>query len=205
MNGNNKFDGPTFVNPQHTSHSLNKGNNYQTPVVQYGNDNSKLSSEKDKEKNTILKKGPRGGWDDDDNCIKESQIKHVVKSEIRVSNKNSFNKKTEIEDIPKILNDDNNSFGKMNNYWDAENTKKIQSSTLTGEYEKKLIDEILQPSGVSVKPSPSEMKDFMKRLKILNKKIVLDILFNRLQDYEENDTDAMKTLMVSLVIFYFIL
>jgi 3-isopropylmalate dehydrogenase len=45
----------------------------------------------------------------------------------------------------------------------------------------KLIDDILKPTGVTVKPSDTQIKDFLKRLKTLKKEIVdnLDIMIVR--------------------------
>jgi hypothetical protein len=53
-----KFDGPSFVNPSHTSYGLNNNGGYQTPQVNVNN-NSNLQKNNI---NTIqnVKKGPKG-------------------------------------------------------------------------------------------------------------------------------------------------
>jgi len=62
----------------------------------------------------------------------------------------------------------------------------------------KVIEELLQPSGVSVKPSETLFKSFIKRLKTLNNIVIFGLLYDKLQDYENmQDVSSNKTLMVS--------
>jgi len=53
-NYNSKFDGPSFVNPNHTSHSLGN-NNYQTPTYV-----PTVTNQKKDEAIKNSKKGPKG-------------------------------------------------------------------------------------------------------------------------------------------------
>jgi hypothetical protein len=86
-------------------------------------------------------------------------------------------------------------------YWEAENTRKLQSSTLSREYEIKLIDDVLNSKGVSVKPTETLLKDFIKRLKTLNKDIVCDVLNEKLMKFNEmEDNDQIRVLIVSYII-----
>ena len=198
----NKFDGPNFINPQHTSHSLN-GGLYQTPTVNFNtnlnnNTNNLNSFNNLSHEDSKNKKGPRGGWDDDE----ETQIKtnnKFKKTSVKTTNHITS---TSISNSGAIVNTDIKkeeikSEGPYVNYWDAENTRKIQNSTLTIEYETKLIDDFLKPIGATVKPSESQLKEILKKLKTLNKQIVLNILFERLKNYENmGDNNQIKILTV---------
>ena len=197
----NKFDGPNFVNPQHTSHSLN-GGIYQTPTVNFNtnlNNTNNLNHVKNlSQEDSKNKKGPRGGWGDDE----ETQIqtnnkckKTSVKATNQITNTVISNGGANVS--PDIKKEEIKSEGPYVNYWDAENTKKIQNSTLTIEYETKLIDNFLKPIGATVKPSESQLKEILKKLKTLNKQIVLNILFDRLKNYENmGDNNQIKILTV---------
>jgi hypothetical protein len=66
-----KFDGPSFVNPAHTSYNLDKNQQYQTPTVNLGNKDTGNKKEVDKNSHSnnlnnnnnknISKGKPRGG------------------------------------------------------------------------------------------------------------------------------------------------
>jgi hypothetical protein len=204
---NKKYDGPSFINPQHTSYNLNSGS-YQTPKVNFNTsslnqNNSNIAKDDEKSKN---RKGPRG-WEDDDVGVKptlkkQSGTKNSIVNSITnqsggvntSSVSSSTIKQEEIKSENKV-----DSYSSYTNYWDAENTKKIQNSTLSVEYETKLIDDILKPTGVTVKPSDTQIKDFLKRLKTLKKEIVLNILFDRLKNYESmGDSTQFKVLQVCI-------
>ena len=198
------FDGPSFVNPAYTSQNLNKGGSYQTPKVNLSNNGNSTMQVKNTEnfegKN---KKGPRGGWEDDDSA--PTKI-NPIKTSNHFLNNNVFNKPNSVSSVSSLSSVNNNvqeipnqksSSSEYYNYWDAENTKKIQNSTLSVEYETKLIDGILLPTGVTIKPSENNMKDFLKRLKTLNKQTVLKILLERLEIYESiTGNDQVKILQV---------
>ena len=53
-NANGKFDGPSFVNPNHTSQSLSN-NTYQSPTYV-----PSITNQKKEEAKKINKKGPKG-------------------------------------------------------------------------------------------------------------------------------------------------
>jgi hypothetical protein len=197
-----KFDGPSFVNPSHTSQSLNQGNTYQTPKVNYSNSTktSQMKSESSEVKN---KKGPRGAWEDD--FGPESQINtggkknSFMKPNQSIQNNTKSHEQITINNHKTVLNHNTSNEYSSQNYWDVENSKKLQNSTLSIEYETKLIDGILIPTGVTIKPSESQIKDFLKRLKTLNKQIVLKILLERLNSHKlMTSSDQIKVLQVSL-------
>jgi hypothetical protein len=197
-----KFDGPSFVNPSHTSQSLNQGNTYQTPKVNYNNttNTSQMKGESSEVKN---KKGPRGGWEDDfgpDSQINTGEKKNTfMKPNPSKQNSTKSQEHISINNPNTALNHNPSNEYSSQNYWDVENSKKLQNSTLSIDYETKLIDSILIPTGVTIKPSESQIKDFLKRLKNLNKQIVLKILLERLNSYElMTSSDQIKVLQVSL-------
>ena len=59
MSNNNyskpKFDGPSFVNPNHTSQTLGGNNNYQHPTYV-----PSITNQKKEDAKKISKKGPKG-------------------------------------------------------------------------------------------------------------------------------------------------
>jgi hypothetical protein len=199
---NKKFDGPSFVNPQHTSHTLSNNGSYQTPKVNLNPSNINNSNIPPKEENSKNRKGPRGWEDDDDAIIKPTIKKQSLNKNSLVNNSSGSQQNLSSNNSSKQEEHKSDNYV---NYWDAENTKKIQNSTLSVEYETKLIDDILQPIGVSVKPSDNQIKEFLRRLKTLKKEIVLNILIDRLKNYENmGDSSQFKVLQVIILIFIFL-
>jgi hypothetical protein len=82
-------------------------------------------------------------------------------------------KKTSFKSVENILKNeppketpkqDRQYLSHYQSYWDAENTKKLQNSTLYKalfingrEYEVKIIDDVLNAKGVTLKPSETQM------------------------------------------------
>jgi len=65
------------------------------------------------------------------------------------------------------------------------------------EYENKIIDDILVPTGVTLKPSDNQIKEFLKRLKSLNKDLVYKILLDKVLNYQNmTDQNSIKTFTV---------
>jgi hypothetical protein len=60
---NPKFDGPSFVNPNHTSFALDNGKNYQTPKLNFSTNKDERNGEYSKNEKEMNKpKGkPMGG------------------------------------------------------------------------------------------------------------------------------------------------
>lgn len=68
--------------------------------------------------------------------------------------------------------------------------------------EKNLIDSILAPSGISVKPSDLQFKDFLARVKTLNKDTINKLLHERLISFEQNqDPKPIQVSRIILLIF----
>ncbi len=70
---------------------------------------------------------------------------------------------------------------------------------MSKEYENKLISDVINAKGVTMKPSEIILKDFIKRLKTLNRDIISDILFERICEFSESeDNNDMKNLIKCL-------
>lgn len=68
------------------------------------------------------------------------------------------------------------------------------------EYENRIIDDILVPTGVTLKPGDNQLKEFIKRLKSLKKDLVYKILLERIKNYENmSDVNSIKTLTVLII------
>jgi hypothetical protein len=68
--------------------------------------------------------------------------------------------------------------------------------------ETKLIDDILKPTGVTIKPSDSQLNEFIRRIKNLNKEAVGKILMERIGNLgtPTEDQNQVKQLMKALYI-----
>lgn len=65
--------------------------------------------------------------------------------------------------------------------------------TFTVNLEKQLIDSILSSTGITAKPSDSQFKDYLSRIKSLNKDNINNLLHSKLvQFYEENDMKGLQ-------------
>jgi hypothetical protein len=67
------------------------------------------------------------------------------------------------------------------------------------EYENKLIDDVVNAGGMTLKPAESQLKEFIRRLKSLNKDIVCDIINERLMKFDEmSNSEQSKILIVKI-------
>jgi hypothetical protein len=69
------------------------------------------------------------------------------------------------------------------------------------EYEKRVIDEVLEISGISNKPTESQLKEFNKRIKTLNN----EIIFNSINERIMNKINQNDNKMVIVRLFFFII
>ncbi len=129
----NQFDGPSFVNPQHTSYNLDKGISYTTPNVRIktsldSNETGKFPNAK----SSSNKKVPRGGWEDDE-VEKDERVNTKIKNNKTsgISIKDTHNNNSRNNNSNKVTQEESTYTYKYVNYWDAENTKKIQNSILS--------------------------------------------------------------------------
>ncbi len=61
-----------------------------------------------------------------------------------------------------------------------------------------MIDNILAPTGITAKPSDFQLKDFLNRVKNLNKETINNILHERLVQFDE--TQEVKPLQVRYIL-----
>jgi hypothetical protein len=75
------------------------------------------------------------------------------------------------------------------------------------EYENKVIEDILRPSGVAVKPTDNQLNDFVKRVKTLNKDVVSRIIIDKIRSFENasNDQNLFKQFTRALYVVEWIL
>lgn len=51
-----------------------------------------------------------------------------------------------------------------------------------------MIEDLIQPSGISVKPNENQLKEFIKRCKSLDKEIIFNFLMDKLNNYKNYNT-----------------
>ena len=72
--------------------------------------------------------------------------------------------------------------------------------------EQKIIDELTKPSGISHKPSDSQIAELIKRSKTLNIESLYTVLLNKIYCYEQYDNSQnIKSLIKSLYCIYYLL
>jgi len=154
---NPKFDGPSFVNPSHTSFNLDNGKNYQTPKMNFNSNQDDKSGEFTKKEIGKAKGKPMGGktikiififllylgWEDDDkpetipkvnrnvyinqNSTSEKNLPNVHYGiPNKIQNKSEESSKNSSNSLPNT-----SGYNAYINYWDAETSRKIQSSTMS--------------------------------------------------------------------------
>ena len=116
-----------------------------------------------------------GGWDDDDNSS---------------SNNNQPNN----SNVPKFLKNQNqnpqNQYSSNNNtYTQKQNqnlnyNQDIRRDNQTFDLEQKLFEDILQPTGISVKPDLKLLRDFCQRAQRLDKEKIINLIMERIVKYE---------------------
>lgn len=106
-----------------------------------------------KNKNEGKNKGPRGGWEDDDNEIRSSN---------RVVNKTPVFQRRE----------------------DTMSKPVIEERRQNINIELKLVDDLIHPTGISLKPTENVLKEFGRRVKSLDKEIIFGIIMDKLNNYE---------------------
>ena len=121
------------------------------------------------------------------------------------SNKNhtvpSFIKKPNYSNSNTTFNQPNNN---NNNYQPSSN--RPQKDTRFA-LEKKLIDDILQPTGIKVKPDEKLMVDFCRRAKNLDRTLIYSYLMEKLSPYKSyiGNTEKINTLIKCLYLISYII
>ena len=117
-----------------------------------------------------------GGWDDDDNSSStnnQSNNSNVPKF-LKNQNQNPQNQ---------YSTNNNNSYSKQNqnlNY--NQNIRRENNQTF--DLEQKLFEDILQPTGISVKPDLKLLRDFCQRAQRLDKEKIINLIMERIVNYK---------------------
>ena len=117
-----------------------------------------------------------GGWDDDDNSSStnnQSNNSNVPKF-LKNQNQNPQNQ---------YSTNNNNSYSKQNqnlNY--NQNIRRENNQTF--DLEQKLFEDILQPTGISIKPDLKLLRDFCQRAQRLDKGKIINLIMERIVKYE---------------------
>lgn len=68
------------------------------------------------------------------------------------------------------------------------------------DYENRIIDDALEVSGISMKPTDGQLAEFIKRIRTLNKNVIWMLMNNRLTKYTAEDNEInIKSLTVSKI------
>ena len=122
------------------------------------------------------------------------------------SNKNhpvpSFIKKTSYTNSNTTFNQPQNN---TNNYQPNSSSNRPQKDTRFA-LEKKLIDDILQPTGIKVKPDEKLMVDFCRRAKNLDRTLIYSYLMEKISPYKTfvGNTEKINTLIKCLYLISYI-
>ena len=116
-----------------------------------------------------------GGWDDDDNSS---------------SNNNQPNN----PNVPKFLKNQNqnpqNQYSSNNNTYSQKQNQNlnynqdIRRDNQTFDLEQKLFEDILQPTGISVKPDLKFLRDFCQRAQRLDKNKIINLIMERIVKFK---------------------
>ena len=117
-----------------------------------------------------------GGWDDDDNSSSNN-------NQPNNSNVPKFLKNQNQNPQNQYSTNNNNSYSKQNqnlNY--NQNIRRENNQTF--DLEQKLFEDILQPTGISVKPDLKLLRDFCQRAQRLDKEKIINLIMERIVKYE---------------------
>ena len=60
-----------------------------------------------------------------------------------------------------------------------------------------MIDDLIQPTGISARPIENSLKELARRAKNLDRELIFKILYEKLASYESlSDTNGQKVLLV---------
>jgi hypothetical protein len=62
------------------------------------------------------------------------------------------------------------------------------------------LEDLIVPSGISLKPNENQLKDFIKRCKSLDKEMIFNFLMNKLNNYANyNSNQEIKSFCVKTI------
>lgn len=129
------------------------------------------------------------GWEDDEPEMKS-------KSELSTIHNNH---NTNIPSQPVLLN---NEIGSSTTQQSSKTSTQQQKSLFSSiNLEKQLLDNILAPTGIKIKPSDNQLKEYLIRLKNLNKTQISEDLMTRIVKFY--DEDDLKSLQKCLYVIEF--
>ena len=125
-----------------------------------------------------IRKGNNRWADDDDNNYSSSNQKNFSNFSNQSKNVPSFIKQSNSSNT-----NYNNYNKKKNNYQPSSNIGNIKKDTRFA-LEKKLIDDILQPTGIKIKPDEKLMIDFCRRAKNLDRNLIYSYIMEKISPYK---------------------
>ncbi|CRH01329.1 conserved Plasmodium protein, unknown function [Plasmodium relictum] len=108
-----------------------------------------------------------------------------------IMNGNSFNKSFEKNNIKKVENH-NYSYDNYPNLKRIEKIRKPQESQISGIYETKIIDDILNTTGIKKIPSENVLNEFAQKCETLDTKLIVSILTSKLKNKFPNEEENWK-------------
>ena len=138
------------------------------------------------------RKGNNRWADDDDDITNTPSTNNIYSSNTNFSQKNN---------VPSFIKKTN--FSSPNN--NTTNTKIPKDTRFA--LEKKLIDDILQPTGIKVKPDEKLMIDFCRRAKNLDRTLIYSYLMEKISPYKTyiGFNDKINTLIKCLYLVMYII
>ena len=156
-----------------------------------------------KQKQQQTRKG-NSRWADDDDDTNQNPNKNNFSNTNNISNQSN-----NVPSFIKKSNSSNTNYSynqqRSNNNYQSSNSGNIPKDTRFA-LEKKLIDDILQPTGIKVKPDERLMVDFCRRSKNLDRTLIYTYLMEKISPYKNyvGNNEKINTLIKSLYLISYI-
>ena len=154
-----------------------------------------------KQKQQQTRKG-NNRWADDDNDTNNQQPPKNFGNNLNFSKRNnntpSFIKSSNYSNSSSSSNYNYNQ--QRNNYQSSNNTSIPRDTRFA--LEKKLIDDILQPTGIKIKPDEKLMVDFCRRAKNLDRTLIYNYLMEKISPFKTyvGNNELMLEIMIKLIL-----
>ena len=156
-----------------------------------------------KQKQQQTRKG-NSRWADDDDDTNQNPNKNNFSNTNNISNQSN-----NVPSFIKKSNSSNTNYSynqqRSNNNYQSSNSGNIPKDTRFA-LEKKLIDDILQPTGIKVKPDERLMVDFCRRSKNLDRTLIYTYLMEKISPYKTyvGHNEKINTLIKCLYLISYI-
>ena len=156
-----------------------------------------------KQKQQQTRKG-NSRWADDDDDTNQNPNKNNFSNTNNISNQSN-----NVPSFIKKSNSSNTNYSynqqRSNNNYQSSNSGNIPKDTRFA-LEKKLIDDILQPTGIKVKPDERLMVDFCRRSKNLDRTLIYTYLMEKISPYKTyvGNNEKINTLIKCLYLISYI-